>query len=39
MLNKVNILHDMKEVHGIPELVEYWFVKVAPGEVNETMSY
>ncbi|KAG2096726.1 uncharacterized protein F5147DRAFT_778235 [Suillus discolor] len=39
VLNEVNMLHEMKGVHGIPELVEYWLVEVAPGEVDETMSY
>ncbi|KAG1801325.1 uncharacterized protein HD556DRAFT_1438366 [Suillus plorans] len=39
VLNEVDMLHEMKGVHGIPELVEYWLVEVAPGEVDETMSY
>ncbi|KAG2092810.1 uncharacterized protein F5147DRAFT_779553 [Suillus discolor] len=39
VLNEVDMLHEMKGVHGIPELVEYWLVEVVPGEVDKTMSY
>ncbi|KAG0694391.1 hypothetical protein DFH29DRAFT_1006390 [Suillus ampliporus] len=39
VLNKVNMLREMQGVCGVPELVEYWLVKIAPGQVDETMSY
>lgn len=39
VLNKVNMLQEMKGVHGMLELVEYWFVEITPREVDETMKY
>ncbi|KAG1810511.1 hypothetical protein EV424DRAFT_1328124 [Suillus variegatus] len=39
ILNEVNILEALKGVPGIPELVEYWLVEMAPGEVDDTQMY
>ncbi|KAG2089230.1 uncharacterized protein F5147DRAFT_780694 [Suillus discolor] len=39
VLNKVNMLQEMKGVHGVPELVEYWLVEITPREVDETVKY
>ncbi|KAG2115108.1 uncharacterized protein F5147DRAFT_649527 [Suillus discolor] len=39
MLNKVIMLNNMKGVYGIPELIEYWLIEIAPGEVDETEKY
>lgn len=38
-LNEVKMLGEMRGVHGMPELVEYWLVEIAPNEVDETMNY
>ncbi|KAG1880183.1 hypothetical protein F4604DRAFT_1922866 [Suillus subluteus] len=32
-LNEVEMLREMQGVHGVPELVEYWLVEIAPNEV------
>ncbi|KAG1843264.1 hypothetical protein DFJ58DRAFT_844372 [Suillus subalutaceus] len=39
VLNEVEMLWEMQGVHGVPELVEYWLVEIAPNEVDETMNY
>ncbi|KAG1756962.1 hypothetical protein EDB19DRAFT_1900512 [Suillus lakei] len=39
VLNEVRMLWEMQGVHGVPELVEYWLVEIAPNEVDETMNY
>ncbi|KAG1723861.1 hypothetical protein EDB19DRAFT_1834450 [Suillus lakei] len=39
VLNEVRMLREMQGVHGVPELVEYWLVEIAPNEVDETMNY
>jgi hypothetical protein len=39
VLNEVEMLQDMQGVHGVPELVEYWLVEIAPNEVDEMMDY
>ncbi|KAG1859221.1 hypothetical protein F4604DRAFT_1930759 [Suillus subluteus] len=38
-LNEVEMLREMQGVHGVPELVEYWLIEIAPNEVDETMNY
>ncbi|KAG1898433.1 uncharacterized protein F5891DRAFT_899785, partial [Suillus fuscotomentosus] len=38
-LNEVKMLGEMRGVRGVPELVEYWLVEIAPNEVDETMNY
>ncbi|KAG2109908.1 uncharacterized protein F5147DRAFT_772756 [Suillus discolor] len=37
-LNEVKILREMQGVRGVPELVEYWLVEIAPNEVDKTMN-
>lgn len=39
VLNEVEMLWEMQGVHGVPELVKYWLVEIAPNEVDETMNY
>ncbi|KAG1721677.1 hypothetical protein EDB19DRAFT_2029553 [Suillus lakei] len=39
VLNEVRMLREMQGVRGVPELVEYWLVEIAPNEVDETMNY
>ncbi|KAG2056115.1 hypothetical protein BDR06DRAFT_970251 [Suillus hirtellus] len=38
-LNKDKMMWEMQGVCGMPELVEYWLVEIAPNEVDETMNY
>lgn len=39
ILNEVNMLEALKGVPGIPQLVEYWLVEMAPDEVDDTQMY
>ncbi|KAG1765881.1 hypothetical protein EV702DRAFT_1204407 [Suillus placidus] len=34
VLNKINMMKKMEGVRGVPRLIEYWLVEVAPGEVD-----
>ncbi|KAG1758541.1 hypothetical protein EDD22DRAFT_764627, partial [Suillus occidentalis] len=39
VLNEINMMKKMEGVHGVPQLIEYWLVEVAPGEVDCTQDY
>ncbi|KAG1881761.1 hypothetical protein C8R48DRAFT_14599 [Suillus tomentosus] len=39
VLNEINMMKKMEGVRGVPQLVEYWLVEVAPGEVDDTQAY
>ncbi|KIK35462.1 hypothetical protein CY34DRAFT_96033 [Suillus luteus UH-Slu-Lm8-n1] len=38
-LNEIRMMEKMEGVHGVPQLVEYWLVEVAPGKVDQTVEY
>jgi hypothetical protein len=39
VLNEINMMKKMEGVRGVPQLIEYWLVEVAPGEVDCTQDY
>lgn len=39
VLNEINMMKKMEGVRGVPQLIEYWVVEVAPGEVDCTQAY
>ncbi|KAG2153068.1 uncharacterized protein EDB93DRAFT_1102815 [Suillus bovinus] len=38
-LNEIRMMEKMEGVRGVPQLVEYWLVEVAPGKVDQTVEY
>jgi len=38
-LNEIKMMEKMKGVRGVPQLVKYWLVEVAPGKVDQTVEY
>ncbi|KAG1890463.1 uncharacterized protein F5891DRAFT_964895 [Suillus fuscotomentosus] len=38
-LNEVKMLQAMKDVRGVPQLIDHWLVEIKPGKVNQTGLY
>jgi hypothetical protein len=38
-LNEVKMLQAMKDVRGVPQLIDHWLVEIKPGKVDQTGLY